>query len=156
VGEEAKRCEVGHIWMADLPVCPYCHSSREMRVAMAGASGSNATRMAFGHQVDQPSLFATIPQTGTSRRDDPATSHAAAQSMYGEHLNAMQGEVLYALINCGGEGTLDDVTARTGRYPHTTSRRLTDLEQAGVIRKTTRTRAGRSGRQQIVWEVLAP
>ena len=102
------------------------------------------------------SLFDDAPRTGTARKADPPTSQAAAQSMVGEHLNARQFEVLHALVDCGGEATLDDVIARTGRYPHTTSRRLTDLEQAGAIRKTDRTRAGVSGRQQIVWEVVQP
>ena len=104
--------------------------------------------------MTQTSLFDAPPTAGSHRHADPATSVAAARSMTGEHLNAMQAEVLDALVELGGEGTLDDVIARTGRFPHTTSRRLTDLEQAGVIRKTDRTRAGRSGRQQTVWVVV--
>ena len=103
-----------------------------------------------------PSLFDSLPRTGTARKRDPITSRQAAEAMAFEHLNARQYEVLHALIDCGGSGILDDVVARTGRYPHTTSRRLTDLEQAGAIRKTSRTRAGVSGRQQTVWEVVAP
>ena len=104
--------------------------------------------------MSQESLFSALPTMGSARVADPSTSRDAAASMVGEHLNARQFEVLHALVECGGEATLDDVIARTGRYPHTTSRRLTDLEQAGVIRKTDRARAGRSGRQQIVWEVV--
>ena len=104
----------------------------------------------------EDSLFAHAPRSGTARKRDPITSRQAAEAMAFDHLSARQFETLHALIDCGGSGILDDVVARTGRYPHTTSRRLTDLEQAGAIRKTARTRAGVSGRQQIVWEVVQP
>ena len=106
--------------------------------------------------MSQETLFSALPTMGSARVADPITSRQAAERMEGAHLGNRQFEVLHALVDAGGSGTLDDVVARTGRYPHTTSRRLTDLEQAGAIRKTDRTRAGVSGRQQIVWDVVQP
>lgn len=97
----------------------------------------------------------TAPTKGTARKADPETSRQAAQSMHGDHLADRQQEVLDALVRLGGRGTLDDVVAITGRERGSTSRRLTDLSQAGVIRRTWETRPGRSGRPQTVWAVIS-
>ena len=136
-------------------------ATRESAPAVVASGGRSQDHTGRGSESEnkvypaseQPSLFSAPPTLGTARKADPPTSKAAAESLTGPVLGAMQEEVLAALVDRGGHGTLDDVVGITGREKGATSRRLTDLERGGLIRRTDRTRPGRSGRAQIVWLV---
>ena len=47
--DELKRCPTDerHVWMADIPLCPYCHCNPEFRAAMA----EKQQREAFGTRI---------------------------------------------------------------------------------------------------------
>lgn len=100
---------------------------------------------------DRP-LFPAAPTRGTARQADPATSEAAAKA---KNPSADQSRCLAALVANGGTGTIDTVCAVvTDRDRGCLSRRLTDLESAGMIAKTDRTVTGSRGREVTVYEVI--
>lgn len=60
----------------------------------------------------QPSLFDAPPTAGLSRRDDPATSRAAARSV---DLAARKAEVIAAMRYIGTSCTADEITDQLRR-----------------------------------------
>lgn len=101
-------------------------------------------------------LFDAPVTRGTHRRNDPATSTAAAKATR----PALDQQRCYeALVANGGRGTIDTACnwfAQIGvaRDRGSLSRRLTDLETAGRIAKTGETELGSRGRYVCVWECL--
>lgn len=102
------------------------------------------------------SLFDQPVTAGTHRHADPHTSTEAAKA---KDPGPDQRQCLRAILANGGTGTIDTVCSwfagmRIDRDRGALSRRLTDLEAGGFIRKTDRTEVGTRGRSVIVWEVL--
>lgn len=93
--------------------------------------------------------FGTDPHT-LVRRDDPATSHAAAQAVDTTALEQM----VYEAIGTYPDGCIaDDLLDRFYRYPYSSiTARFKALIDKGFI-EITGTRKGRSGRGQRVMKV---
>jgi len=87
-----------------------------------------------------------------ARGDDPDTSHEAADQMRGRKASALETRVYEALRNLGGFGTSEEVADHLGLDLQSISPRFCPMETLGLIRRTTRRKAGKSGRQRIVWE----
>lgn len=101
----------------------------------------------------QPTLFDATIDHGTARRSDPHSSRTAARNTRPAKAKA---DVLAALVSAGGTGTLDTVCERLpGRLRNAVSRRLTDLERDGRIRKTGEYLPGSYGQPVAVWETVA-
>lgn len=97
------------------------------------------------------SLFDAQVTSGTHRHRDPITSVLAAHA---KDPGPDQAAILAALVANGGHGTLDTACdALPHRDRGCCSRRLTDLETGGLIRKTDRMELGNRGRLISVWEV---
>lgn len=106
---------------------------------------------------DQMALFVTEPPTppfptgATSRRGDPRTSKAAPPSA--PVISALQQAVMDAIRAAGDDGLTDDELCLS--MPHvcegTAKKRRCEVERAGAVRDSGRTRPTRTGRQAIVW-----
>jgi transcription initiation factor IIE alpha subunit len=84
-----------------------------------------------------------------ARSGDPGTSHAAAKSI----VTAAKGqcrEILDVLM-LGKPMTQDELAEVLGIDGHRISKRLPDLEHAGLAHTTGEERKGLSGRYQRVW-----
>jgi uncharacterized membrane protein len=91
------------------------------------------------------------PPRAMARRNDPSTSHAAAQSVTPD-LPELEATVLHALRRSGESGkTLDEICDATGLDKVTASPRLRPLVRKGFVREADFTRPGKSNRQQTVW-----
>ena len=86
-----------------------------------------------------------------ARGDDPDTSHDAADQMRGRKASALETRVYEALRALGG-GTSEEVADHLDIDLQSISPRFAPMETLGLIRRTTRRKAGKSGRQRIVWE----
>lgn len=111
---------------------------------------------------DQDDLFA-VPAFGThpkklARRDDPATSKAAAHAT---NTGRWESRVLEAIKHFGRAGCIqDDVLDRLhdlhGRLPYSTvTARFKALSEKGLIEYTGESRKGVSGRQSRVRRAVA-
>lgn len=110
--------------------------------------------------LDQPEMSGA-PVGRMARRSDPATSHAAAESMTPEVLSKQRTQVLWAACdvhrrNGAAGATAWDVVRRlsfTGHAPQQSvvARRLDDLEVLGLVERTELTRPGSSSRHLMVW-----
>jgi predicted ArsR family transcriptional regulator len=88
-----------------------------------------------------------------ARADDPATSHAAAESaalFVGKHCD----RILACLRRCGAL-TKDEIADRTGLTPVQVDRRLPDLQERGEAEPTGDVRQSRAGRAERVWKAIA-
>jgi hypothetical protein len=87
------------------------------------------------------------------RRDDPATSHAAAARV-GQRLSATQARVLTYLVAVGSRGLTDDeldnATPFDDLRPSTARKRRTELARMGLVAP-----AGIRDRQQV-WVAVRP
>lgn len=102
----------------------------------------------------QASIFDAPITAGTARRSDPITSHLAAQQVKPGKAHAA---IIAHLAELGGSGTLDDACDALPKLLRSSvSRRLSDLEAMGRIRKSGRIVSGedaRYGQPLIVWEL---
>ena len=94
--------------------------------------------------------------TATARHTDPATSHAAGESM-APHVPHDQALVLTAIHLAGDRGaTAHDVRTHMrevldlDRDQNCVSKRMSELKDAGLIRETGEERPGRTGRMCTV------
>ncbi len=97
---------------------------------------------------DMFDLFYTPPHK-LVRRDDPATSHEAAESVDTSHMEQV---VLEAIQDFGAEGCISDqVLAKLShhRYSSVTAR-YKQLKEKGLVKVDDRKRKGKSGRGQLV------
>ena len=85
-----------------------------------------------------------------SHRQDPATSRDAADSMISA-AKTQRLKVLRALMD-HGPMTAFEINDLFGWDYATASRRLPELEEGGLVRKTEEVRATRSGRTATVWK----
>jgi hypothetical protein len=87
------------------------------------------------------------------RRDDPATSHAAAARV-GQRLSATQARVLTYLVAVGSRGLTDDELDNAQAFddlrPSTARKRRTELTRMGLVAP-----AGIRDRQQV-WVAVRP
>ena len=83
------------------------------------------------------------------RRRDADTSRDAAHSMQGGAI-ALAGKLLAALRSAGPM-TRTEVAKIVGLSDYQTSKRLSDLKNASLIKDSGERRQGVSGRSQIVW-----
>lgn len=89
-----------------------------------------------------------------TRRGDPETSFAAAESILGG-ITRIQAAVVAAHAEAGEGGlTMDELEARLNGDTSTYRTRRSELEGMGVIRRTDRTRSYR-GREQGVYVLAA-
>lgn len=92
-----------------------------------------------------------------SRRTDPRTSKAAAESFDGKDLETLSGQVLAAIAERGRMGaTAEEVSDIIRRSKQTVTPRIRPLAREFKIINTGGTRANRSGRQAIIWRWLPP
>ena len=102
--------------------------------------------------MTQSTLFDAPVTAGTHRHTDGYTSTAAAKA---KDPGPDQAAIYAALVAQGGRGTLDDACrALPTKDRGCVSRRLTDLEQGGLIRQTQDVVRGSRGRDICVWEVV--
>jgi len=83
------------------------------------------------------------------RRRDPATSHAAAQSMASAAPTLAM--VILATLEAHGPATQSELAQRLALQSQQVNKRTADLKNAGLI-VGVGTRPGPCGRQQTVWE----
>ena len=86
------------------------------------------------------------------RLTDPSTSADAAYSVARATVNHRV-QVLKALKRFG-PGTQEDMAYFTNLRVDQAWRRLSELKNQGFIRDSGKRRVGRSGRKQIIWEVV--
>ena len=86
------------------------------------------------------------------RLTDPSTSADAAYSVAKATVKHRV-QVLTALKRFG-PGTQEDVAYFTNLRVDQAWRRLSELKNQGLIRDSGKRRVGRSGRKQIIWEVV--
>lgn len=88
-----------------------------------------------------------------ARASDPATSHAAADSM--THAAGMQRALILNALKAHGPMTADELDALLGLRPSTSGRRLIELVRDGTVAITDETRPTRSGREAQVYRKAA-
>lgn len=89
-----------------------------------------------------------------ARRNDPQTSHAAAEattSFAGTHA-----QKCLAVITHYGKAGQSLIAEQTGLLPHAVNKRLNDLQRKGEIIPTKETVESHSGRQERVWILTPP
>ena len=102
--------------------------------------------------VTQLDIFDSPGKPGGVRTTDPHTSHLASEAVkrFG---GGQRGRVLAAL-DAAPEGLTDfELSLRTGIPRHVAARRRKDLEQAGLVVATDRTRPTDTGCLAVVWRV---
>ena len=87
-----------------------------------------------------------------ARTTDPGTSVAAAISVSPERISKLQKKVLEGLRLLGGRGTMEEVCEVVGVVWQSLTPRFRPLANKGWIRESG-TKKGKSGRDQIVWEI---
>lgn len=90
--------------------------------------------------------------TPSARRTDPATSHAAAQSMQ-DASKGLRAELLAVYQTHPSGLTMEEAAALAGIPTWAASKRISELRAAGQIIDTGTTRKGASGRQQAVCRI---
>ena len=86
-----------------------------------------------------------------ARRENPTTSHLAAESMQGE-AGVQRQAILQHLKDCVYQGhCADDLDQHLALRPTSCGRRLKELELQGLVWRTGETRQTRSGRAAEVW-----
>jgi len=110
---------------------------------------------------DQPDLFPGVEwywrehgwkAAAHARREDKATSHAAAESVKASAKSIM--DEIHRDLRQRGPGTFSELATRINRPDGQVWKRLSDLERAGRVTASGQTRKGPSGRQQTVWEAV--
>ena len=93
-------------------------------------------------------LFDT-PAYKLVRRDDPSTSHDAAEQL---DVSRMERVVLYEILSYGHVGCIsDDVLERLPNIRYSTvTARYKQLKEKGLVITDHRKRKGKSGRQQLI------
>lgn len=97
------------------------------------------------------STYATPAVHKLARRDDPATSHAAASQAH--ELAPRHGAAIVAALKERGPMSKTGIAAATGISDHAISRRLGELQAQGLIRLTGKTQRSAAGRAEREWEV---
>ena len=90
----------------------------------------------------------------TARNTDPDTSQEAADSVRGPIANAMEKKVLDAIRDNGGEAHADIIVDLSGQNWNTITPRIAPLRRKNFIKDSGKREVGRSGRKQIVWELI--
>ena len=103
----------------------------------------------------QSDLFTTTPPLSfaapRSRRHDPSTSKAAAESMHGEA--SEHHELILAVLNDHEGLTATEIGCRCKLSSVQVARRMKELERLGLAETTGETRRTEAGRQARVWRV---
>lgn len=89
-------------------------------------------------------------KTNIARRNDPATSHAAAREITYSGRRATQSERLHGVVRRNPGQTSGMIRELSGMSDTQVSRRLADLENAGIIHKGQKTELYR-GRPHSTW-----
>ena len=95
---------------------------------------------------------AGLPMWTRARTTDPDTSHQAAASMEDGAASQRKQINQYLIANAGR--TADALDHELGLRVTSAGRRLSELEAAGLVRKTERRAPTRSGRSAIIWEAI--
>lgn len=90
-------------------------------------------------------------QQHLARRSDPSTSHLAGQRVL-EFSDRHQRMILDALAYQRKLGA-EEIASATGLEPYAVRKRLPELERAGLVSTTGKTRRTTSGRQERIWEL---
>lgn len=100
----------------------------------------------------QTNLFDAPITRGSARKTDPHTSQAARDVV---KVGPRQAECLAALEAAGGRGTVDTVMhAFPRRLRNSMSKRLSELDEMGLIRKTGESVIGDFDAPVTVWEIV--
>lgn len=84
-----------------------------------------------------------------ARRDDPATSQEAAQrvgELRGRHFTAILGALVHGVALA-----VEEIEDRTELTAWQIGRRMKELEEAGLVRRTGERHVNRSGRSAFRW-----
>ena len=113
-----------------------------------------ARRLAKRRGMDGDSDMIANDDQALSRRTDPATSDAAAQSVTPE-LPRLENVVLDALKRRGDRGaTTNELATLTGMSLVTISPRIRPLVRKNLVEDSGDRRAGASGRKSTVWRAV--
>ncbi len=118
-----------HIWIADIPYCPYCNRTARERVAAAKAD-----------RITEPEL---------SRSGDPDTSRDGA-----EYIKVKLGEAMqfaYDQLRANPGSTASELDHGTGYTDGTVRKRLNDLHKVGLAFRSGKRRCGITGRMAYLW-----
>lgn len=88
-----------------------------------------------------------------ARSRDPATSHAAAESM--QTAAAQQAERVLRALRALGEAGAEQIGLACGLDAYTTRKRLPELQRLGLVEPTGAVRTTTSGRAERVWRAAA-
>jgi predicted ArsR family transcriptional regulator len=86
-----------------------------------------------------------------ARANDPITSFQAADSI--KDIAKMHSDVIVAGLKRFGPMGKDQIANNTGLQPNQVSRRLSELEQLGLIELTGQTVKSNSNRQEREWRI---
>ena len=98
----------------------------------------------------QCNLF-TSAASPRARHTDPATSHAAAESMQGTA--KLHRELIYGALHDYGDLTAEEAADRCGLHKVQANRRMKEMFRMGLVAPTGETRRTEAGRQARVWRV---
>ncbi len=94
------------------------------------------------------------PARPLARKTDPPTSHAAAAAMTTRRLTALQEKIAGLLGDHPGGMISEEMSdLMPGTKENTINPRMKPMEERGIVRRCG-TRLAKTGRQQIVWDLL--
>lgn len=97
----------------------------------------------------------TLFEQHDARLSDPETSHAAAAANPDER--GRHRALALRVLRDNPAGLTDfELADLTGVQQTSIGKRRKDLERAGLVRRTLRTRPSPSGRASIVWQAVQP
>ena len=97
-----------------------------------------------------PSSTYYVNDQPRSRRTDPATSHAAAESA--KDMAQRHHQIILTCLREHGALGKDGIAARTRLDGIAVARRMSELQRLGLAKPTGKTVASTSGRAERVWE----
>lgn len=100
-----------------------------------------------------PTVFVEVKAYTRARRNDPATSHAAAAAV--KDLAASHRKRIVACLRQHGPLGKDGIARRCRISGVAVARRTVELQRAGDITLTGRTVQSKAGRDEREWQVIA-
>lgn len=86
-----------------------------------------------------------------ARTTDPDTAHAAAWSV---NVTALEQRVILVLRNIGYQGTTEEISEASAMPLQSVTPRMRPMVAKGIVRDTGLRKAGNTGRNRIVWELM--
>jgi len=95
-----------------------------------------------------------VPAYMRARRDDPDTSHGAAERA-AEFAGKHKARIFAALRQASSGATKDEISRMTGIDPVAVARRMSELANDGLVEDSGLRRPTPTGRSAIVWRIKA-